>query len=296
MSAEAERDIPARHCLRLRGVPGQDQGKSANEGSFLRKRARAHLRLHRGHVELGSRVHCLPRPQRAAPAVLSLTGAAQRCHPRGHCSKVQASRCRRVVRGPEGAHRPVVRPGASARLQFRPLRHEADPKVLCHAFCVRERSFGCGEGGAHHVYQDAPVQLPGHNELHGPGHHLRQMGEDIRRKADQVLAPLLVVRQPGQTGLSRSSALLALVLQTKERLRAIPRGVRGLQERVSRARHADFWRLAGVLQQSGRVSLSRGLGEDAGLLHGLGSRHLQRRGLPSRSVDAVHLAGHFEGA
>ena len=190
----------------------------------------------------------------------------------------------------------MVRPGASARFQLRPLRHETDPEVLCHASSPRERRFGCGEGGAHYVHQDAPVQLPGHNELYGPGHHVREMGEDIRRKADQVLAPLRVVRQPGQTGLSRPSALLALVLTTQERLRAIPRGVRGLQARVSRARHAEFWRLAGELQQSGRVSLSRGLGEDAGLLHGIGSRHLQRRGLPSRSVNAIHLAGHFEGA
>ena len=122
----------------------------------------------------------------------------------------------------------MVRSGASAWLQFGSLRHEADPEVLCHASRPRERSRGRGEGGAHHVYQDAPVQLPGHHELHGPRHYVRQMGEDIRRKADQVLAPQRVVRQPRQTGLSRPPVLLALVLTTQKRFRSIPRGVRGL--------------------------------------------------------------------
>ena len=99
----------------------------------------------------------------------------------------------RVVKGPDSANRPVVRPGASPRFQFRSLRHEADPEVLCHAACPRERSLGGGEGGAHYVPQDLPVQLPGHYELRGSGHNVRQMGEDIRRKANQVLAPLRVV-------------------------------------------------------------------------------------------------------
>ena len=102
--------------------------------------------------------------------------------------------------------------------------------------------------------------------------------------------------KPGQTGLSRPPVLLVLVLTTQKRFRSIPRGVRGLQASLPRARDKDFRRLAGVLQQSGRVSFSRGLGEDAGLLNGLGSRHLQRRSLLAGSVDAIHLAGHFEGA
>ena len=67
------------------------------------------------------------------------------------------------------------------------------------------------------------------------------------------------------------SPYLCWYSQLKNFFRANSRGVRGLPACVSRERHADLWRLARVLQQPGRVPLSRGLGEDARLPHGPGS-------------------------
>ena len=116
------------------------------------------------------------------------------------------------------------------------------------------------------------------------------MGQDLRRHPHQVLAPVRVVRQPGQAGLSRASTLFGLVFQAQGRVRAHAEGVRGLPPRLPQAWNADLQRLAGVLQQPGRCPLPGGAPEDEGVLHRPWGGHLQGRGLPPGCIPAVHLA------
>ena len=86
----------------------------------------------------------------------------------------------------------------------------------------------------------------------GPGITYEKWGQDLRCYPCQVLAPVRVVRQPGQAGLPRPASLHGLVLQAQGRVRANAEGVRRLPPHLQRAGHADLRRLAGVLQQPGR--------------------------------------------
>ena len=184
----------------------------------------------------------------------------------------------------------MVQPGAGVGFQLGSLRPQAHPPVLHPAHGPGQRGLRGGEERSHHVHKHPPVQVPGRAELLSPGHHVRQVGQDLRRHPDQVLAPVRVVRQPGQAGLSRPPALLGLVFQAQGRVRAHVEGVRRLPPHLPRAWHADLRRLAGVLQQPGRRPLPGSAPEDEGVLHRPWGGHLQGRGLPSGRIPAVHLA------
>ena len=115
----------------------------------------------------------------------------------------------------------MVQPGAGVGFQLWSLRSQAHPPVLCPAHGASPWGLRGGEERSHHVHQHSQVQVLGCSELLGPGHHLRQVGQDIRRHAYQVLAPVRVVRQPRQAGLSRASPLLGLVFQAQGRVRTL---------------------------------------------------------------------------
>ena len=184
----------------------------------------------------------------------------------------------------------MVQPGAGVGLQLWPLRSQAHPPVLHPAHGPGQGCLRGGEERSHHVHQHPQVQVLGRAELLGPGHHLREVGQDLRSRLDQVLAPVRVVRQPRQAGLSRASALHGLVFQAQGRVRTHAEGVRRLPSHLPRARYANLRRLARVLQQPGRRSLSGSPAEDEGVLHRPWGGHLQGRGLPFGRIPAVHLA------
>ena len=181
-------------------------------------------------------------------------------------------------------------PGAGVGLQLWPLRSQAHPPVLRPAHDQRERGLRGGEERAHHVHQHAQVQVLGCGELLGPGHHIREVGQDLRRQAYQVLAPVRVVRQPRQAGLPRSSTLHGLVFQAQERVRPHAQGVRRLPPYFPQAWHANLRRLAGVLQQPGRYPFLEALQKMKEVLHRPWGGHLQGCGLPPGRIPAVHLA------
>ena len=134
----------------------------------------------------------------------------------------------------------MVQSGSGVGLQLGPLRPQAHPPVLHPAHVPGQGCLRGGEERAHHVHKHPPVQVPGRAELLGPGHHVREVGQDLRCHPDQVLAPVRVVRQSGQAGLPRPSALHGLVFQAQGRVRANAAGVRRLPPRLPRAGHADF--------------------------------------------------------
>ena len=106
-------------------------------------------------------------------------------------------------------------PGAGGRLQLGPLRPQAHPQVLCPAHGKGQRGLRGGEERSHHVHKHPQVQVPGRTELLSSGHHIRQVGQDLRSHPDQVLAPVRVARQSRQAGLPRPSALHGLVFQAQ---------------------------------------------------------------------------------
>ena len=184
----------------------------------------------------------------------------------------------------------MVQPGAGVGFQLGPLRPQAHTPVLHPAHGPGQGCLRGGEERSHHVHKHPPVQVPGRAELLGPGHHVRQVGQDLRGHPYQVLAPVRVDRQPGQAGLPRPFALNGLVFQAQGRVRAHAEGVRRLPPRLPQAWHADLRRLAGVLQQPGRCPFPGGASEDERVLHRPWGGHLQGRGLPPGRIREVHLA------
>ena len=100
-----------------------------------------------------------------------------------------------------------------------------DLRLIRHYF-VTQLSQGAdvtvAEEGNSIMFLSTPKYVCGPHELLGAGDKLRQMGEDVRGQAAEVLVSVRVARQGEKVGVTRLTALLALVFKAEGRAGAKP--------------------------------------------------------------------------